>query len=299
MQLPEEATRIAETYHSKMAKVFQGLPDQACNVGAVAGMGWLSFCGYVEMIRLQYFMRIISLQTKCIYKRLFILRYCYHMYHDDGAHIGPVSVFIDLCRKYDLLSKVKSAVEDSVIPSKYEWKKVVKHKIWEFENRQWKVVSKMYSTLNTVRCILPNVQLLSWWEYVQANPTDTRKCRTVIKLLFDCHRLKSCLYRYKDNGINDPYCEYCDSRAIEDVQHIMFRCPENNDLRQELWKKIMEACPVTLYEDIMAMTISDKTTLFLSGLGNVYTQEWTPVYHAIAEYVHKIYYSRIMIQATD
>ena len=38
MQLPDEAVNIMESFHARMAKTFQGLPDQASNIGAVAGL---------------------------------------------------------------------------------------------------------------------------------------------------------------------------------------------------------------------------------------------------------------------
>ena len=134
MELPEEAIQSAERYHAKFAKVFQGLPDQACNIGAVAGMGWMSIGGYIEMMALLYFMRIVRLSVDSIYKRLFIRRYCYHMYSDNGLHSGPVMKFIQICKKYELLDVVKEAIENCVIPSKMKWKQLVGSKIWERES---------------------------------------------------------------------------------------------------------------------------------------------------------------------
>ena len=299
MDIPEEAVRSAESFHAKMAKVFQGLPDQACNVGAVASMGWMSIQGYVDMMALLFFMKIINLSATCIYKRLFIVRYCYHIFHENGTHCGPVRVFIDLCKKYDLFDVLRSAVEDCVIPSKSEWKAMVKNKIWDLENRQWSVNSRFYSTLNILRNGLCSVRLLSWWEYIQVNPADMQKCRTVARLLFDCHRLKACLYRYKESNVTDPYCEFCDNRAIENAEHILFRCPENSRLRRELWSRIRDVSPPALYEDVEEMSINSKCMFILGGFATTYVHDWYELYSACADFIHKIYYARIGNQGMD
>ena len=180
--LPSEAIDTLESYHAKMAKTFQGLPDQTSNIGAVAGLGWLSIQGYIDMTLLNYFMRIISLPVDCVYKRLFIVRYCNFMYND-CCHHGPVSMFLKVCKKYEILSNVKQAVEECKIPNKLSWKCIVKQKVWWFENRQWNIHSRLHKSLNNVSAFLPTIRTLGWWEYAQTNPQDTSKCRTTVKLI--------------------------------------------------------------------------------------------------------------------
>ena len=117
MDIPQEAMSVTESFHAKMAKMIQGLPDQASNIGSIAAMGWMSICGYVDMLILLYFMRIIKLPADCIYKKLFIHRYCYHMYSLTSQHHGPVQQFLDICIKYNVLSMFKAAVEECIFPS--------------------------------------------------------------------------------------------------------------------------------------------------------------------------------------
>ena len=61
MDLPPEASTALESYHAQSAKTFQGLPERASNDGALFMMGWPSITGYIDIVRLMYFMRILLL----------------------------------------------------------------------------------------------------------------------------------------------------------------------------------------------------------------------------------------------
>ena len=121
MSLPDEAIECMEKYQSKLAKVFQGLPDQACNIGAVAGMGWLTVQSQIEIMTPLYFMRILPIE--CIYKRLIIYRFCYIMYETKRKSTGPLSIFIELCSKYQLIDIVQNVIEKRIAISRIDWKR--------------------------------------------------------------------------------------------------------------------------------------------------------------------------------
>ena len=295
MDIPNEAMQKCESYHARMAKVYQGLPGQCSNAGSVAGMGWLSVAGHVDLMRLTYFMRIIRLGIDCIYKRVFIIRYCYHMYETDVEHCGPLYTFIQLCQKYGLIGYVKNAVEECIVPGKSEWKKLVRQRIWNCENRQWGLNSTLYRTLSTIKCYMPVIKMLPWWEYTQMYPADVRKCRIIARLLLDCNELKYCKYRYKLDNVANPFCDFCDNRLVENAPHILFQCCENYNMRRGLWESIKCVCPETLLKEITCMSIDKRTSFILSGLGVNFVREWIPLYKAILYYVYTLYRSRISV----
>ena len=113
-----------------------------------------------------------------------------------------------------------------------------------------------------------------------------------MRLLFDYHRLKSCCFKYNVEGINDPYCEKCTARAIENPEHIVFRCEANIVQRQNMFKDLKSLCPPAMYRDLMIMSIDEKFAFILGGLGNTYNAEWSPIYHCIAHHIHCIYHAR-------
>ena len=129
--------------------------------------------------------------------------------------------------------------------------------------------------------------MLAWWEFTQRYPEQTKNCRTVVKLMFDCSRIKSSQFR--QNECKGPYCEKCDQHAVEDVEHIMFYCPANSKDRGLLWERLRSVCPRSMYEDIVNMHICDRTVFLLGGLGNAYVEEWAEIYSVIVDYICKVY----------
>ena len=214
------------------------------------------------------------------------------MYCEAGPHNGPVARFIKTCKQYNLLPIVKNAVEQCIFPTKSEYKKKVQEKVWAKENEQWRLRATMYSTLQTVCNVMPQINMISWWLYAQNNPSDTRKCRTVVKLLLKCHQLKACRYLYKEKGTADPFCEACDDRLVEDAKHVLFECKGNSRKRLPLWQSILNCCPDQLSRELRQMPIDDRVVFLLSGLGNSFIPEWSNLYNAIAKFVHILYYSR-------
>ena len=146
----------------------------------------------------------------------------------------------------------------------------------------------MYKSIQILRCILPIVKPLPWWQYVQARPCEMTKCGTVIRILFDCHNLKSCLFRYKSSDVTTPYCEYCDHRAVEDPHHVLFVCSENRDLRMELWQEIRCTLGVSLLQWLMKqMTCQHKIKCCSSSavLGTMSQNGWISTKVAYNKYM--------------
>ena len=144
-----------------------------------------------------------------------------------------------------------------------------------------------------IRAVIPQIKFLSWWLYAQINPAEMHKCRVIAKLLLGCDQLKSRRYCYKQADTRDPFCDYCDRRYLENASHLLFECAENEGLRVVMWQKVVEQCPPALLRDMMSLSAEDKTAFLLSGLCNTFINEWMPLYQAIANYIYKLYITRI------
>ena len=159
------------------------------------------------------------------------------------------------------------------------------------QHKEWNVRKSLYKTLTLPGIFMSKVSMLPWWQYVQANSVDVRKCRYIAKILLDCNLLKSCQYRY-NSDVSDPYCDLCDTRSIEDIEHVLFRCTENNDERRRLWQNVKDNCPDPLYSDMMDMPIKDRVSFLLGGFSQ-FTLEWLPLYSAAVTFIHSLYMSRV------
>ena len=131
-----------------------------------------------------------------------------------------------------------------------------------------------------------------WWEYVQHMPGECNKCRTIIRLLLDCHQLNVCTQRY-DNG--NALCKQC-NMGDESVTHILYECSANVMQRNLLWENVMRQSPNGMKICVNTMSNIEKTKFILSGLNNMYCHEWTLLYKAVSEFINEIYFTRVQLK---
>ena len=244
------------------------------------------------MITLVYFMCLIRLPSYCIYKRVFVYRYCYHMFEAGGTHSGPVYRFIHICDKYNILDVVRRAVEHCDYMSKDAWKKLVTNRIMEHEKKRWNVTKYIFKSAQLL-WDTRDIELLSWWEVGQQDPSMIRTLRTIVRLLLNCHSLRTCLFKY--NRSMSPLCDQCNMHKEEDVIHVLFVCPQNEDERNRLWSMVRDACSPALYRDIMNMSIEKRLSFMISGLNSNWVPEWKELYYAIAWYINTLYTARLCL----
>ena len=52
---------------------------------------------------------------------------------------------------------------------------------------------------------------------------------------------------FKQKESDDPYRHKCSGYTIEDVQHILFRCPADDVIRSQWFDKLTDVCPQAMY----------------------------------------------------
>ena len=190
---------------------------------------------------------------------------------------------------------VKNAVEENVNVNINEWKRLVREKIWERQNQRFSIVCKLSKTLSLIGTPVVSKTCLSWWKYVQSKPHSLFKCRTLIRLLLDCHELNSCKVKYKGSNVNSSMCNYCQKSSIEDVQHVLFECTAKEPKHDQLWSKVLKTCPSKLEKELMMMNSHDKTAFLLTGLNNSYMEEWVNIFEAVLDFVYETYLDHVLL----
>ena len=208
-----------------------------------------------------------------------------------GLIQAPVMNFIQLCKKYELMNIVKRAMENCLYVGKVQWRKVVSLKICDMETKMWNASKCLYPSLRIVGSAVTKLNCSSWWQYAQSNPGSVRKCRNVVKLLLDCSRLQCCLFRYKE--ADNPYCNICEGRYIEDAAHVLFQCPGNQTRRTELWRDICVNCPPMLLDEIKSMSVDKRVSFILSGLNNSFVPEWQSLFGPCLHFINSLYIERV------
>ena len=248
------------------------------------------------MLRLLFLWRLILLPYECIYKRVLIARYAFHIFDKGRRHQGPLWTALQTATRYGLLDHVQTAIETGEYMSKAVWKKIVKNKVIGKEQKNWQIHSKLFSSLRIARVGMPNIQMSSWWSNTQVNPIDMNKCRDILKLLLGCHKLNTCMYKRKHSNISSPLCNLCNMYEAESVEHMLFKCPRIEAVRRILWENVIQSTPTHAMRDhIETLQVKDKCVFLLSGLCNTYVIEWNEVYRSIATFVSGIYSYRLSL----
>ena len=295
MDVPSTIMREMESFHASIAKALQGLPENACNIGAIRTLGWTSIQSNIDINRLLFLWRIICLPVTCIYKRLLITRYgyiCYDMYDCKG----PLKCMLDTAKKYNLFNHVREAIESGQHITMNAWKRLVKETVRQKEECKWRVNASLYSSLRRLRQSMPSLSISAWWSLCQNNPCIVDKCKTAIKLLLECHQLNVRVCKYPNSLVKSSLCTSCNMFINDTIEHMLFECSSLYDIRKRLWNNIIDECPSEIFIRQMEQMDSDKRATYLvSCLHNSYIVEWNHLFNAIVTYIHVLYRKKLAL----
>ena len=87
------------------------------------------------------------------------------------------------------------------------------------------------------------------------------------------------------NRIHEPICKLC--YTVENpVPHILFRCVNLQEIRDELWANL--EIPLPFRQSIENLNYVDRTVFLLRAFNVKYVKEWKPLYEAIATFIFKM-----------
>ena len=190
---------------------------------------------------------------------------------------GPVWNIIETCRHYDLISTVIEAVESGSYVSIAEWKKLICNVVSENDLKRSKSTCRLYKSLQILNHNVLEHRLFSWWQLAYLHPRMTRACRLILKLLMN-------VYQLGKNG-----CELCTLEKANSVEHIVFECEINHDIRTNLWEVVLETCPHQMILEMNAMSTYQRIEFILNGFFCPYVSEWTPLYISLCNYIYCVY----------
>ena len=139
---------------------------------------------------------------------------------------------------YDLHDEVMRMIYGTRIYSKPEWKKVVWSAAWKVEREDWMYRSVLYKSVFTIKRVSGGVYHMVWWFLSDMIPRLTRECELMAKFVCKCSRLKAYDGRLKSASRIDKVCQLCIENEVENVEHIILRCPELDRERNSMFDKI-------------------------------------------------------------
>ncbi len=275
MDINEKTTESMETFHSKNAKLFQGLPPNACNLGSLLLIGWCTISARIDISRLLFMWRILVLPMDCFYKCLMIRRILQIVnYMDSNKNRGPTWKMVQTCNKYNLLELVMACITSADYLNVKQWKRMIYDIVLRNDQKRLNVSSMMYKSLCRVTNNNKTHTMIGWWKHAKFVPTDAVYCRIIMKLLLDTYRL------------GREHCKLCINGQKNSIEHILFVCPKVDEIRTIQWKKVNECNPDCLIREINNMCIPERTRFILNAFNCNYVTEWMDLYRNVLYFIN-------------
>ena len=102
----------------------------------------------------------------------------------------------------------------------------------------------------------------SWWIHAYYDHAYAKCNRIIIKILLNVH-----MYR-------EEMCKFCTMNCVNNVSHILFVCPCNENIRKELWYQVKIIVSRNLFADIEKMNTVYRTVFILNACNVRYGHEW-------------------------
>ena len=225
-----------DNFNRKMGKDIQNMPSSTPNPAAITTLGWRDLCTRIDVIRLQFIQRILSLHVNSIYRLLFLRRLYYVIYAGYDKCTGPVAQIVKTCVKYNFLENVLQLVESGGIISKNAWKKNILQVVYDRDHANWRFSLTLYPKLSLFRTIVLKCEPICWWNLAKCQPYLKRTCITMVNLL--CGNSILAQYRNVTLAREDRLCTMCDLGVVEDTFHFVCQCPQFSLLRESLWNNV-------------------------------------------------------------
>ena len=279
MDIGKKTMQCMEAFHRKNAKLFQGLPSQACNIGSLTTMGWSTIEVHIDICRLLFMWRILLLPMTCLYKVIMIrciLKHIQDIVTEKKS--GPVWKMIQACKRYNLVPLVMDSVMSGEYMPMHKWKKMINYEVRVSHMKNCYISAMMYKSLSLINTKTFHHGMLAWWYYAKQVPNDIKKTRTIVKLLLNIYRL----------GQNN--CSACMTGDQDNISHILFECSALRQLRHSMWEELKKAdCPPLLVKEIDNMSSVECTNFLLNAINCKFVIEWQPLYKAILQFVYIMY----------
>ena len=225
-----------EKFHRKMGKDIQSLSCSTPNPAALVTLGWREIACKIDIIRLQFIQRIMSLEAQCIYRVLFLRRLYYVIYAGVDQCTGPIAQVVRTCMKYNFLQNVLDMIEKGGSIGKEAWRKDVMRAVCDRDHANWRFSLTLYPKLAIFRTVVQNCEPICWWHLAKSQPYLKQTCITVVNLLCG----NSILAQYKDITVPrmDRICKLCNLGVVEDAAHFILQCPHFSDQRNVLLSNV-------------------------------------------------------------
>ena len=283
LDLDNECINAMESFHSNSAKMFQGLPIQSAGPDGIGNLGWQSVQSLIDLMRMLFMWKILSLRTTCIYKEFMLKRIIELLLNGNGS--GPTWNILGTFEKYGMLRLLIESVEIGVYMPYSRFKIYIKNVVSVRDFKIWRINSILFKSLIHVTLAKSKHNVLGWITFLDKHPNKSKECKCVINLLLNTYRLGS------------KMCPLCTTISCDSIEHILFECNSGATLRNELWNPVVNSSPYAMIRDINMMSNYSKAAFILNAFNCIYVDDWKMLYMNMCNFIFTMYsdyYTKLM-----
>jgi len=120
-----------------MVKVIQGFHTRTRSDMCESMLGLYRLSAEVDKRKLLFLHRLLSLPNQTVSKQIFVVKYLSFLNDRGSVKLGFIPDISNIALKYGLQSILNIYVNTNILPTKREWKVLVKAAVETYEEREW------------------------------------------------------------------------------------------------------------------------------------------------------------------
>ena len=284
---------MVESVHRDIGKNIQGLPVQTSKPASYVTLGWSSVECHVDLAKLLFLWKLVSLPCTSLYNRIVISRLTEFRFLPKNMrwHESPIYELYQTAIKYNLATVIDEMLDTGIVISRNRWVTMTKSATNDMYAAQWNMSAIMYPRLSGF-LKLQNNECLSasgWWIACKGRPQLAKMCRTLVAILVGEHNLGSAKGRFVRHS---KLCQICSMYVEETVHHFLLECDGLSAQRRTLMNNILTVMPPAMAESFQSLAYEQQTQFLLGELGRTLMPELFHVHSAVIRLVHELYSTR-------
>ena len=204
----------------------------------------MSIDRYIQGKKLLFLRTIVKLEDDAICKRLLKERTLEFSQNHETAKCNefdsPIYDLLNTCEEMGLYDICKNMIINGHMYSKQQWKRLVWERLWEKEDEECTMKYMGGPRVPALFKVLDRSYYLIWWIISDNNPKLMKMCEKMAALVNDASKLKAHDCSLKKASFWAKACTNCDLGIVEDTKHVIMQCPQNEEVRKEMFQEIKE-----------------------------------------------------------
>ena len=153
------------------------------------------------------------------------------------SYDSPVIEMLQISVEFELFNEVQNMFQGTPV-SKQRWKSLVWERAWTMESDDWVLKTEHDKHFDLITRAMDGSSYSIWRYIADGDQSKMRQCENMVKLITLSSALKGDDCRLKRLPFGSRMCTRCDLCSLEDANHMIMQCPEQDQHHREMYNEI-------------------------------------------------------------